>query len=93
MLVDRVLALDAGNLVHECPPGELAGRLDLESWLHVVLPSPQTATALAHLVAAGFDAHENGHGVLVGVSPEDKVSALGCLRDGDFNIMDFEVWR
>jgi hypothetical protein len=27
------------------------------------------------------------------VSPEDKVSALGCLREGDFNIMDFEVWR
>ncbi len=93
MLVDRVLALDAGNLVHECPPGELTGRLNLESWLHVVLPSSQTTTALAHLVAAGFDAHENGHGVLVGVSPEDKVSALGCLREGDFNIMDFEVWR
>jgi|TARA_B100001964_G_scaffold20069_1_gene20388 ABC-type multidrug transport system ATPase subunit len=93
MLVDRVLALEAGHLVHECPPGELAGRLNLESWLHVVLPSEQTVTALAHLAAAGFDAHENGHGVLVGVSPEDKVSALGCLREGDFQIMDFEVWR
>ncbi len=93
MLVDRVLALEAGHLVHECPPGELTGRLNLESWLHVVLPSEQTATALAHLAAAGFDAHENGHGVLVGVSPEDKVSALGCLREGNFQIMDFEVWR
>ncbi|MBC8194877.1 MAG: ABC transporter ATP-binding protein [Acidimicrobiia bacterium] len=93
MLVDRVLALDAGRLVHECPPGELTGRLNLESWLHVVLPSSQTAGALAHLTAAGYDAHENGHGVLVGVSPEDKVSALGCLREGDFEIMDFEVWR
>lgn len=93
MLVDRVLALDAGRLVHECPPGELTGRLNLQSWLHVVLPPAQTAMALAHLIAAGFDAHENGHGVLVGVSPEDKVSALGCLRDGEFEIVDFEVWR
>lgn len=93
MLVDRVLALDVGRLVHECPPAELTGRLQLQSWLHVVLPAAQTAQALAHLVTAGFDAHENGHGVLVGVTPDDKASALGCLREGDFEIMDFEVWR
>ena len=49
---------------------QAAGRLNLESWLHVVLPSSQTAGALAHLTAAGYDAHENGHGVLSWGSPE-----------------------
>ncbi|MBC8363994.1 MAG: ABC transporter ATP-binding protein [Actinobacteria bacterium] len=93
MLVDRVLALDSGRLAHECPPGELTGRLNLESWLHVVLPEAQTADALVHLWASGFDAHENGHGVLVGVATGDKLSALNCLSEGDFDIRDFEVWR
>ena len=86
MLVDRVLALDAGRLVHECPPGELTGRLNLESWLHVVLPSSQTAGALAHLTAAGFNAQENGHGVLAeGMPrvelPEPPVQITGSAGD------------
>lgn len=93
MLVDRVLALEGGLLIDECPPAALSSRLALPSWLHVVLPQEQMDSALQCLISTGFEAQTNGYGVLINVDAVDKVSALSCLREANFEVSDFEVWR
>ena len=37
MLVDRVIALSDGRIQQECAPSELADRLGIRSWLHLIL--------------------------------------------------------
>ncbi|MDX1690274.1 MAG: ABC transporter ATP-binding protein [Acidimicrobiia bacterium] len=93
MLADRVVALDDGRVLHECPPAELADRLGLRAWLHVVLDPRHRDPAAALLRSRGFEARRNGFGVLVEVSAQGKGRALGVLHDEGFAIEDVEVWR
>jgi ABC-type multidrug transport system ATPase subunit len=93
MLVDRVLALDEGRIIEECPPNELAERLGLNSWLHLITANGNAERAVGVLTDAGFTARRNHDGVLVRVSAQAKASALDRLRDQRIEIIDFEVWR
>jgi ABC-type multidrug transport system ATPase subunit len=93
MLVDRVVALEQGRVALECAPTELAERLELRSWLHLVLTNGQIDQAVEILLSDGFDAHRNGHGVIVAVSAQHKTSALSRLQEAGIEIRDFEVWR
>lgn len=93
MLVDRVLAMEQGRIIEECPPSELAERLGLSSWLHVIMARSEVERAVEQLHASGFSAHPNSQGILVEVSAQRKAEALSCLRSSGIEIVDFEVWR
>ncbi len=93
MLVDRVLAMEQGRIIEECAPSELAERLGLSSWLHVILARTEVERAVELLRTGGFSAHPNSQGILVEVSAQRKAVALSCLRDSGIEIVDFEVWR
>ncbi len=93
MLVDRVVALDNGRVVEECPPSQLAERLGLSSWLHLSVAGGNEARARELLADRGFNARQNGHGVLVEVSAQRKAVALGHLSESGVEVLDFEVWR
>ena len=93
MLVDRVLAMDAGKVTIECSPAELADRLGLRAWLHLVVPAGRLPDAVDVLQNAGFDAHQNAYGVLVEVSAQEKGRAIAVLQEAGVGIEDLEVWR
>lgn len=92
MLVDRVVAMEAGRIVTDCPPGELAERLGLRVWLHVILRSEDTARALDVLASSGFAARSNSAGIIVEVSAQKKGQALNALHRAGLEIEDLEVW-
>jgi ABC-type multidrug transport system ATPase subunit len=93
MLVDRVIAMDEGRITVECAPNELAERLGLRAWLHVVLDDTPIAAAVDALRSGGFDARANSYGVLVEVSAQGKGKALEVLQHAGIGIADLEVWR
>jgi len=91
MLVDRVVAMEAGRKVTECAPFDLADRLGIRVWLHVV--TGDGAAALATLAEAGYDVQPNSRGVLVEVSAQQKGRAVEVLQQAGVRIDDLEVWR
>ena len=93
MLVDRVIAMEQGRKVTECAPSDLAERLGINAWLHLVTPESQTDRAAAALVEAGFNARRNSHGILVEVSAQQKGRAVGVLQATGIDIEDLEIWR
>lgn len=93
MLVDRVVAMDEGRITVECSPAELAERLGLRAWLHIVVGDGLLSRAVDVLVTDGFDAHQNSYGVLVEVSAQGKGPALASLQRAGIEVRDLEVWR
>jgi ABC-type multidrug transport system ATPase subunit len=93
MLVDRVVAMDEGRTTVECSPAELAERLGLRAWLHIVVGDGMLAAAVDTLKSDGFDAHQNAYGVLVEVSAQGKGPALASLQRAGIEVRDLEVWR
>jgi ABC-type multidrug transport system ATPase subunit len=93
MLVDRVIAMDDGRITVECAPADLADRLGIRAWLHIVLKNRTAAEGVGILQAAGFDAKQNSKGVLVEVSAQGKGAAINALHGAGAEIEDLEVWR
>ena len=93
MLVDRVIAMEAGRTVTECAPYDLAEELGLRAWLHLITSGAQAAAATSALTAAGFNARRNSKGVLVEVSAQQKGRAVSVLQAAGIAIEDLEVWR
>ncbi len=93
VLADRVLAMDGGRITMEADPAELAAKLGLRAWLHVVLARGDLTEAIAVLVAAGFDARRNSTGLLVEVTAGEKAAALTVLNGAGMEIRDVDVWR
>lgn len=93
MLVDRVVAMDEGEITVECEPTELADRLGLRAWLHLIVRNDAAERALDVLQEHGFDAKMNAHGVLVEVSAQGKGEAVATLHHAGIDIEDLEVWR
>ena len=93
MLVDRVVAMEDGEITVECDPTELADRLGLRAWLHLIVRNDSADRALSVLQEQGFDAKMNAHGVLVEVSAQGKGEAVAALHHAGIDIEDLEVWR
>lgn len=93
MLVDRVVAMDAGRKVTECAPMDLAEELGLRAWLHLITERESMARAIDVLRKAGFEARQNSSGVLVEVSAQQKGRAVAVLQEAGIAIEDLEVWR
>lgn len=93
MLVDSVVAMDAGRITTICDPSELGEQLGLRAWMHLVMRNGHRAEAVEVLAAAGFAAKLNPNGVLLEVSEQNKGRALHALHDAGIRVDDFEVWR
>ncbi|MDJ0792316.1 MAG: ABC transporter ATP-binding protein [Acidimicrobiia bacterium] len=93
MLVDRVVAMEAGRIQVICGPSDLADELGLKAWLHVIMNNGDSATALQVLHEQGFAARMNSRGVLVEVSAQGKGEAVAALQEAGLSIRDLEVWR
>ncbi len=93
MLVDRVLAMESGRVTLECEPAELAEKLGLRSWLHLVLSEGELVRARSLLDARGYHTRMNSRGVLVEVSTLQKGAALAVLHEAGLEVLDLEVWR
>ena len=93
MLADRVLAMEDGRVVADCPPSDLPERLGLRSWLHLVMEESRIASALDLLHEHGFEARRNSSGVLVETSSQQKGRAVEILQVAGLHIEDLEVWR
>lgn len=93
MLVDRVIAMEAGKKVIECAPYDLAEQLGIRAWLHLITDGAIAMRATAVLNEAGFNARQNSKGVLVEVSAQQKGKAVAALQAAGIEIEDLEVWR
>jgi ABC-type multidrug transport system ATPase subunit len=93
MLVDRVVAMEDGEITVICEPSDLAEELDLRAWLHLILTNGSTDRALEVLKEQGFSAKINSRGVLVEVSAQGKGEAVAALHHAGIEIRDLEVWR
>ena len=85
--------MEEGRITVECSPAELADKLELRAWLHIVVDDGALQQAVDVLVERGFDAHQNAYGVLVEVSAQGKGPALRTLHDAGIGVSDLEVWR
>ena len=93
MLVERVVAMEDGEITVICEPTDLAEKLGLRAWLHLILANGSAERALAVLREQGFSAKMNSRGVLVEVSAQGKGEAVAALQHADVEIKDLEVWR
>lgn len=93
MLVDRVVAMDEGEIQVVCDPSDLAEELGLRAWLHLIVTNGSSQTALEVLTERGFNAKLNSRGVLVEVSAQGKGEAVAVLQQAGVVIEDLEVWR
>lgn len=93
MLVDRVVAMEDGRKVTECAPFDLAERLGIRAWLHLITDGAKADLATSVLNDAGFNARRNSRGVLVEVSAQQKGAAVAVLQGAGIDIDDLEVWR
>ncbi len=92
-LVDRVIALEDGRIVHDGAPADLAHRLGARFTLHLLVADSQVDPALAVLLQQGFAARRNGQGLLVEVAPREKGAAFGALHGAGITVKDFEIWQ
>jgi ABC-type multidrug transport system ATPase subunit len=93
MLVDRVVAMEDGEITVVCEPTDLAEKLGLRAWLHLILSNGSAPAALKVLDEQGFSAKMNSRGVLVEVSAQGKGEAVAALHRAGIEIQDLEVWR
>ncbi len=93
MLVDRVVAMDRGEITVVCDPSDLAEKLGLRAWLHLILSNGSAQRALQVLTDRGFTAKLNSRGVLVEVSAQGKGEAVAALQHAGVEIKDLEIWR
>lgn len=90
-LADRVLLMEAGRLVVDAPPNELAQRLGWQSTLHLYLPAPAIDPVLDILTQSGLAVSRNGRGVRVQVAPGEKGRVLKTLHEAGYAVEDFAV--
>ena len=70
MLVDRVVAMDDGRITVECAPADLADRLGIRAWLHIVLRNRTSGRRRRDLSGGGIrrEAEQQG-GPRRGIGP------------------------
>lgn len=90
-LADRVLLLEAGQLVVDAPPHRLEAELGWETTLHLYLQPQTIDPARKTLAAHGLPVSPNGRGLRVQVKPGEKGIALRLLHEEGIAVDDFTV--
>ena len=87
---DRVLILDQGNLIADCPPTEVYERLGKQSFLFLYVPEEQKGSALKILGEKGFSVSQNGIGIKVKVDSHRKGQPISVLASEGILVSNFE---
>jgi ABC-type multidrug transport system ATPase subunit len=91
-LADRVLVIEGGRLVADCPPAELSHVLGRKAMLKLLLPDERwIAPAMETLSGHGFQAERNGVGVWVKVVPLEKARPISVLTEAGIPVRDFHM--
>lgn len=90
-LADRVLLLEAGDLVVDAPPDQLEKRLGWQTTLHLYLHPQGILPAMDTLTQHGLAVSKNGRGVRVQVAPGKKGEVLRILHTAGVEVEDFTV--
>jgi ABC-type multidrug transport system ATPase subunit len=90
-LADRILLLEAGQLVVDAPPHELEQQLGWESSLYLYLPPHRLPQAMNALTEVGILASPNGRGLRVPVKPGQKGQVMQTLIEAGIEIEDFAI--
>jgi ABC-type multidrug transport system ATPase subunit len=93
-LADRILVLEAGKLVADCPPAELSSRLDTRAMLKLHFDGDGwIRQALETLSGHGYNAEPNGTGIWVQVVPLEKARPISLLAEAGIPVSDFQLER
>lgn len=90
-IATRVLMLEKGRIVGECPAADFVGRLGMATTLHLHLPESARDDAMRVLRTNGFDPRINGVGLLVPVPAPQKAAPFRVLAEARIRIDDFEI--
>jgi ABC-type multidrug transport system ATPase subunit len=93
-LADRVVVMEAGQVIETLNPGEVRLRLAPDVELTLWVADGERPRALACFESNGLNAHLNGRGtVVVRVDPQNKLQPLQLLAEHGISVLDFEVER
>jgi nitrous oxidase accessory protein len=87
---DRVLVLDQGNLIADCPPSEVYEKLGKQSFLKLYVSQRQRESAIKILSEKGYQVSPNGNGVKVKVDSHMKGHPIQILAGEGITVNDFE---
>jgi ABC-type multidrug transport system ATPase subunit len=90
-LADRVLLLENGKIIADCPPDELSDQTGWNVTLRVLLQGRDLDPALETLAKNGFVASPNGKGIRVKVTPGQKGRPISVLSQAGIQVEDFEI--
>ncbi len=90
-LADRILLLENGKLIADCPPNELSTQTGWNVTLRVLLEGRDLKPALDTLSQHGFVASPIGKGIRVKVTPGQKGRPLTVLAQAGIPVEDFEI--
>lgn len=90
-LAERVIVLDAGRLLRECPASEFSPNADGTQLIKLRLPAEQIVGAVDVLRGAGMDAHPNGAGLFVRTPSLDKAKPIHVLSRAQIEVRDFDL--
>lgn len=90
-LADRVLLLDNGKIIADCPPDQLGDQTGWDVTLRVLIQSKDLEPALDTLNRHGFVASPNGKGIRVKVTPGHKGRPIRVLSEAGIQVEDFEI--
>lgn len=91
-LASRVLILDSGRLVADCPPNEISSHLGNKAKLKLHFAGEKwIAPAVETLIGHGYSAERNGTGVWVQVVPVEKARPISLLAEAGIPVADFQI--
>jgi ABC-type multidrug transport system ATPase subunit len=92
ILADRVLVIEAGRLVGDCPPSDLGRYLGRKAMLKLLLAdNTLIGPAVETLTGHGYAAERNGTGVWVQVVPLEKARPISLLTEAGIPVEDFHI--
>ncbi|WP_376789114.1 nitrous oxide reductase family maturation protein NosD [Thermoflexus sp.] len=90
-LADRVVVMRAGQVIGEVPPealGEVAG---LRARLRLSLPPAELERARQVLEASGYPSFPNGHGLILTVPADRKLTPVRRLWEAGIAVLDLDI--
>lgn len=90
-LANRVLLLNAGKLVNNFTPEDLAAELGLRQWLRVIVGAEDKSQACLVLEKDGYQFIPNGKAIYVNIGARQKMDVLRLFSDKQIPVTDFDV--
>lgn len=90
-LANRILVLRQGVLEADCTPEELPQHLGAATRLRIYVDIDDFIKAVEILRDAGLQAHPNGKGVHVEISPDRKGEPFNILSNAGIRVFNFDI--